>query len=288
MRHGLANHPLLSLEALATLAGCLDGDQLEYNSGKLQPDQRPDEVPGIDLSPEEVVRQIETCGAWMVLKNVETIPEYASLIHSALSDAREALGIDANDDGMTDFQGFIFVSSANGVTPFHVDYEENFFVHLRGRKAMHVFDNRDRSLVSEADLETFPGKHRNLSYLEAFESRATVYDFGPGEGMFLPYTWPHWVRTGDDWTISMAVTWKSPADMRLNRLYLANAMLRKFGVPQPAPGRYPVLDDAKTLAFGAAQALINPLRKTEGMRRALRGLFFGRAANYYYRDRRRA
>ena len=54
----------------------IDRDRLEYNSGKLQPNQKPDEVPGIDLAPDAVVRQIETCGAWMVLKNVETIPEY--------------------------------------------------------------------------------------------------------------------------------------------------------------------------------------------------------------------
>ena len=68
--HHLAGHPLLSLEALAKLATSLDRDRLEYNSGKLQPDQRPDAVPGIDLAPDEVVRRIETCGAWMVPRDV--------------------------------------------------------------------------------------------------------------------------------------------------------------------------------------------------------------------------
>ena len=106
--------------------------------------------------------------------------------------------------------------------------------------------------------------------------------------MFLPYTWPHWVRTGDDWTISMAITWKSPRDIRMNRLYLANAMLRKYGLSQPAPGRYPLLDGAKTMALAAAQAVISPLRKSESMRRRLRGLLFGRGANYYYGDGRKA
>ncbi|HMN85806.1 MAG TPA: cupin-like domain-containing protein [Bauldia sp.] len=285
IRHGLADHPLLSLSALADLATRLDRDRLEYNSGRLKPNQPPNEVPGIDLPPDEVVRQIESAGAWMVLKNVETIPEYAELIRSVLADAAAAVG---NDGGMRDFQGFIFVSSANGVTPFHIDYEENFFVHIHGEKFMHVFDNRDRSLVSEADLETYPGKHRNLVYRDDFEKRATVHRFEPGEGLFLPYTWPHWVRTGPDWTISMAITWKSPKDVRMNRLYFANAVFRKFGMAQPAPGRRPALDAVKVAAFGAARAVVEPFRRSETMRRRLRALLFGRRANYYYGGEGRA
>lgn len=283
IRHRLAGHPLLTLDALATLATRLDRDRLEYNSGRLKPNQKPDEVPGIDLAPEEVVRQIETAGAWMVLKNVETVPEYGALIRSALADAAASLGAASPDAiGMSDFQGFIFVTSANGVTPFHIDYEENFFVHLRGEKFMHVFDNRDRTLVSEENLETYPGKHRNLSYDESFEKRATVYRFEPGDGLFLPYTWPHWVRTGSEWTISMAITWKSPADIRMNRLYFVNALLRKLGMSQPAPGRFPLLDGAKVAAFSAARSVVEPFRRSEANRRRLRALVGGKAANYYY------
>ena len=163
IRHHLADHSLLSLQALADLATQLDRDRLEYNSGSLKPDQKPDETPGVDLAPADVIRQIETAGAWMVLKNVETVPAYRALIEGCLADAAGAISnADPRSLGMTDFQGFIFVSSANAVTPFHLDYEQNFFVHLCGEKFMHVFDNRDRSLVSESELETFPGKHRNL------------------------------------------------------------------------------------------------------------------------------
>src|SRR5258708_3582393 len=137
-RHNLADHPLLSLPALADLATRLDRDRLEYNSGSLQPDQRPDATPGINLAPDEVIRRIETAGAWMVLKNVETVPAYRSLIQGCLADAAGAISAaDPRNLGMTDFQGFIFVSSANAVTPFHLDYEQNFFVHLHGEKFMH-------------------------------------------------------------------------------------------------------------------------------------------------------
>jgi hypothetical protein len=35
-------------------------------------------------------------------------------------------------------------------------------------------------------------------------------------------------------------------------------------------------------AHDAARAVIEPLRRSEAMRRALRGLIYGRDANYYY------
>ncbi|MCC6735798.1 MAG: cupin-like domain-containing protein [Bauldia sp.] len=286
IRHGLAGHPLLSLEALAVLAGRLDRDRVEFNSGKLKPDQRPEDVPTLDLAPPDVVRRIETADAWMVLKNVETMPEYRALIASALDDAAKALGRkSASAGGMRDFQGFIFVASANAVTPFHMDYEENFFVHLAGPKAMHVFDNRDRTLVPEEEMEVYPGKHRNLRYRADFEAKARVFEMQPGDGLFLPYTWPHWVRTGNRYAVSMAITWKSKRDVRLNALYFVNAVLRKMKLPQPVPGRHPWYDGTKVALYRTARAVVEPLRRSEGMRRRLRTVFFGRKANYYYGEK---
>lgn len=285
IRHALAGHRLLSLLALAELAGSMPLDRVEYNSGRLKPNQAPEDTPAIDLEPVEVVRRIRTAGAWMVLKRVEEVPAYRQLIEECLGDAARAAGAEsASDLGMSDFQGFVFISSADSVTPFHLDYEQNFFVHLHGEKFMHVFDNRDRALMSEEELESYPGKHRNLAYEDRFETRARVFRLGPGDGLFLPYTWPHWVRTGGDWSISMAITWKSPEDIRRNQLYFANAVLRKLGMPQPAPGRYAAYDGLKISAFSAARAAIEPLRRSETARRRLRGLFFGRKANYFYRE----
>ncbi|MFO1185385.1 MAG: transcriptional regulator [Bauldia sp.] len=285
-RHRLADHPLLSLRALAELAGQIDRDRVEYNSGRLNPNQPPDQTPGVDLEPADVVRQIETAGAWMVLKRVETIPPYRELIEACLADAATTLKHGrAGSLTMSDAQGFIFVSSANAVTPFHVDYEQNFFVHIRGEKFMHVFDNRDRSLVSDRDLETYPGKHRNHFYAESFERKAEVYRFLPGDGMFLPYTWPHWVRNGNQWTISMAITWKSPLNLRHNKLYFINAVLRRAGLPQSPPGGQRIWDGVKIAAYDGAHALVEPLRRSEAGRRRLRQAMFGRRANYFYGQR---
>ena len=76
IRHKLAGHPLLTLPRIAQLASELPRDLIEYNSGKVAISQDPDAIPSVDLDPVEVVKRIETAGAWMVLKRVENSPEY--------------------------------------------------------------------------------------------------------------------------------------------------------------------------------------------------------------------
>ncbi|MDR4306755.1 cupin-like domain-containing protein [Chelatococcus sambhunathii] len=280
--HDLVDNPLLKLERLVELTRELPRDRIEYNSGRLSVNQKAEDTPLVDLSPEEVVRQIETAGAWMVLKRVETVPAYREMMEEALGSMARQLGHkDLDAASFREIEGFIFVSSANSTTPFHCDNEDNLFVQIHGPKFFHLFDNEDRSLVSEELLESAPSKHRNLPYEERFEQRATVYDLKPGEGVFVPYQVPHWVRTGDGYSISMAITWRSDAVVRRNKLIFMNAWLREKGFPQAAPGEKPALDGLKVAAYTAARSAIEPLRKSETMRRLLRRVVFGEKANYY-------
>ncbi|HTN96063.1 MAG TPA: cupin-like domain-containing protein, partial [Nordella sp.] len=185
-------------------------------------------------------------------------------------------------DEYSDLQGYIFVSSANSTTPFHVDAEENILIQIRGDKFVHIFENGDRSLISEEALEISPSKHRNQHYDPSFEARAEVFAMKEGDAVHLPYMWPHWVRTGGRYSVSMAMTWKTPEVNRLNKIRLMNGTLRHFGWPQRPPGVSPAMDAMKVAAHDAMRAVIDPLRKSEGMRRLLRGAIYGKKANYYY------
>jgi hypothetical protein len=60
-----------------------------------------------------------------------------------------------------------------------------------------------------------------------------------------------------------------------------NGTMRRFGIPQRPPGVAPSLDAAKVMAHDAFRAIIDPLRKSETMRRFLRRALFGKNANYY-------
>jgi Cupin-like domain len=279
LKHSLAGHPLFTLPRLVDLAKSMPRDGIEYNSGKVAVGVKPEDVPKIDMPAEDVIRTIETANAWMVIKSVERDPAYRALLEAFVEDANAAAGKKRSD--YSDLQGFIFVSSAKSTTPFHFDAEENILIQIKGDKFVRTFDNDDRKLISEEALEISPNKHRNQKYEEWFEQRATQHNLKPGDAVHMPYTIPHWVSTGDSYSISMAMTWKTPEVLRLNKIRFMNGTLRRFGLPQRPPGQSPALDAAKVIVHDTVRTVIDPLRKSEGARRMLRGMIYGRKANYY-------
>jgi Cupin-like domain len=279
LKHGLRENPLFTLSRLVELAKAVPADAIEYNSGKVAVGAKPEDIPKIDRTAAEVINSIETQNAWMVIKHVELQPEYRALLESFVGEANQAAGREPSD--FSDLQGFIFVSSANATTPFHNDAEENILIQIKGDKFVRTFDNEDRALLSEEDLEISPSRHRNRNYEDWFEQRATLYSLKPGDAVHMPYMIPHWVSTGSSYSISMAMTWKTPEVLRLNKIRLINGTLRHYGLPQRPPGASPALDTAKVFIHDAARKLIDPLRKSVSARRILRGLIYGKNANYY-------
>ncbi len=288
IKHELVGNPLLTLPEIVKLVRELPRDQIEYNSGKAEIGQDPAKVKAVDLSPEEVVKSIETAGAWMVLKRVDSHPAYKNILEQALLSVAKARGHNSlGEAGFDDIQGFLFVSSPNSTTPFHTDAEDNFFVQIHGEKFFHVYDNRDHSIASVEELEASATRHRNIKYDEKFDAKGVKHHLFPGDGVFVPYQWPHWVRTADSHSISLAITWKTKAVRRRNDLYVFNSMLRGVGLPQAAPDVHPALDVLKLAMLRTVQATVSPLRKSEGMRRMLRRLVLGKNANYYYNDNKK-
>jgi hypothetical protein len=279
LQHTLAGHPLFTLQRLVDLAKSMPSDAIEYNSGKVAVGVKPEDVPKIDMPAEQVIRSIETANAWMVIKSVERDPAYRALLEQFVTEANVAAGKKPGD--YTDLQGFIFVSSAKSTTPFHFDNEENILIQIKGDKFVRTFDNDDRALISDEALEISPDKHRNQKYEDWYDSRATLHALKPGDAVHMPYIIPHWVSTGDSYSISMAMTWKTPMVIRTNKIRWMNGALRRMGLPQKPPGQRPALDTAKVIAHDMLRAVLDPLRKSERMRILIRGLIFGKKANYY-------
>lgn len=282
IRHKLAGHPLLTLPRIAQLAAELPRDLIEYNSGKVAISQDPDAVPSVDLDPIDTVKRIETAGAWMVLKHVENSPEYRQLLQDTLLSVARARGFNClSDAGFEQVEGFLFVSSPHSTTPFHLDSEDNFFVQIYGEKFFTIYDNTDRAIVGDGEIERSMTKHRNLKFDERFTPRATEFRLFAGDGCYVPYQWPHWVRTAETYSISMAITWKTREVRRNNDLHFFNSWLRGIGLPQKPPGRQPVLDALKLAFYRAVISAIKPLRSSITLRRVLRHIALGKKANYY-------
>ena len=111
--------------------------------------------------------------------------------------------------------------------------------------------------------------------------RGIEFELDAGDGCYIPYQWPHWVKTKDSHSISMAITWKTEEVRRLNDLHRFNSMLRSLGMPQTAPGKNPAFDAVKLGLYRTAAAVVEPLRGSETMRRIIRRIALGKNANYY-------
>lgn len=275
LTHSLADHPLFKLERLARLAATLPADQVEFN-GPVQPNQDPSLTPQNGLSAEETVRRIEDCQSWMVIKNCETDPEYKALLDACLDQVAAQTG--GVMGGAKKRQAFIFVTSPNNVTPLHMDPEYNFLLQVRGTKCMSLFNHEDRAIVSEEQLELYPGKHRNLPYREAFEKTATQQHLAPGDSIFVPLFDPHWVQNGPEVSVSFSITWHTDHSLRMVKLSYVNAGLRKLGMPQASVGVYPALDAVKVAAYDVARFGFDLMKRALGGREKAVALVFGRKA----------
>jgi len=203
-------------------------------------------TPRNGLSPEETIRRIEECRSWLVLKNVQDDPAYRLLLEDCLAEVRAAAP--PLTRGMCEPRAFIFVSSPDAVTPYHMDPEENFLLQIRGSKTISVFDPADRSIVSEPEIERFfSGAHRNLAYRDDYQRKAQLFHLRPGLAVHVPFAAPHWVRNGPAVSISFSITFNTKASLRTLHAHRINGQLRRWGV-QPTPvGRSALRDGLKQL-----------------------------------------
>lgn len=253
--HSLCGHPLFELPRLLQLARSLPERFVEYNGGTLPVGARPEETPRTGLSAEETIRRIQECGSWMVLKRVEQDRDYEALLDGCLDE------IDESARGllppMERREGFIFLSSPNAVTPFHIDPEHNFLLQVRGMKTVNMWDPADRFVLPEEELERFYANfvHRNLPWRDVFQTTAFVLPLAPGQGLHFPVTVPHWVKNGPEVSVSFSITFRTADSARRELLYKANARLRRLGLSPKPVGDSILLDRTKQAAFGALAQL---------------------------------
>ncbi len=243
IRHDFHEHPLMRLDALAALAHRLFATkQCRFitpgSTTSAVFAHRPRHPDGRDI--DEVFRRIEEPGSWVALYNVETDPAYRGFLDEVVRAFRPL--VEREQPGIASVGGFIFVSAPPSVTPFHIDRENNFWLQVRGRKAMSVWDPRDREVVAAADVDQFIvyGALENVRLEDRHLARRRVFDVGPGDGVYFPSTSPHmtrsdpgWARPGDGVSVSIGVVFYTAHTRRLARIHACNLLLRQRGL-QPA------------------------------------------------------
>ncbi|MCA9054675.1 MAG: transcription factor, partial [Planctomycetaceae bacterium] len=169
--HRLSSHPLFEVERLLELAQRLPARCIEYNAGELPVSIEHEQTPMNGLSAEETIRRIEECKSWIVLKYVEQDPAYGELLQQCLDEVRPHSEPIA--PGMCGAQAFVFLTSPGSVTPYHIDPEHNFLLQVRGAKTVHMYDGRDRRLLTEQHLENFyRDRGRNMPFEAWYDEKA--------------------------------------------------------------------------------------------------------------------
>jgi hypothetical protein len=252
LRHGLGQHPLLTLDALAVLGETLKPDSVEYNRADIGIGTLPDDAPANGLGIADTIRQIAANKSWAVLKNIEAVPDYAALLRDLLGEFTETVA--PRTGPMLTLQGFIFVSSPGSVTPFHFDPEHNILMQLVGTKTMHAFPAADTRYAPQVEHERYhAGGHRGLPWDDAFAGEEFAAHLGPGDAVLMPVMAPHYVENGPEPSISLSITWRSEWSYREAEAHAANRWLRARGFTPAMPPRWPGHARVKTLAWRAAR-----------------------------------
>lgn len=244
-RHPLAGHPLFSLEALAKVADDAlkrKGD-VYVDVGDLSLADKWGTTPRPDMTIPEIIDRIETAGAWLVMKHVETAPAYKALLDEYEAFVREIAGPEGSRL-LSNAEMLVFITSPRRKTPFHFDAEVNFLVQIQGSKDLWVCDPTDRSVTTEEEIEQYyTGAMNAGTYKPHAEKLARQFTLHPGDAVHIPTHGAHWVKNHDNISISLSLNMEFP--QHYGDTYRANHYMRKLGLKPRPPGGSEFIDRSK-------------------------------------------
>ena len=246
--HQLGDHPLMQLDALAQMAEALPQHSVEYNRADLPLGLNGEKAPENGIGIGETIRNIATTGSWAALKNIEQVPAYNTLLTTLLEELRPT--IEAKTGAMLKPQGFVFITSPNGVTPYHFDPEHNILLQLMGSKVMTMFPAGDARYAPDETHETYhTGGGRDLFWRDDLVAGGRQWPLAPGEALYVPVMSPHFVKNGPAPSVSLSITWRSEWSFAEADARAFNSLLRKAGLAPRAPGRWPATNRAKSFGW---------------------------------------
>lgn len=263
--HHLATHPLFQLPQLMELAERTlktRPDDLYYDMGDVTPDQKWKDT-NRAFSPLDALRQLEDSNAWFIFRGPQQDPAYVDLYRHAMAEIKDRVGGDIESKIKRE-DLIIFVTSPKRVTAYHIDRECNFILQIHGRKDLYVFDREDRQVLPEEEIERFwTIDHNAPNYRPELQDRAKTYKLAPGNGVHVPVNCPHWLRNGDNISVTLSVNFQFSNALRAD-IYRANYYLRKLGINPTPPGQSAVLDRAKAMAFSTMNAARRAATRKKG------------------------
>lgn len=258
--HSLAGNQLFELSRLMDLAEKVAtrptphvaGGDVYFNDGLIEACEKPQCLGLTRTAATDLIRQIDTAQAWIILKHVEREPGYRDILENCIRDILELSGRELLRK-IKWFEAILFITSPNRVTEYHLDREVSWILQLNGAKEIHLFDRADKDIVPDEELEVYwTASNRAARYKPECEPRAMVYQMQPGTGVHIPINTPHWLRNKDNISVTLNVNFQFH-DQHWANLYRANYYLRRTGITPHPPGVHPASDRLKSVAYTAVQ-----------------------------------
>jgi hypothetical protein len=254
-RHALDQHPAFQLGALLCAAERLSKDPRTAGKSHFESGS-PDRNAWFGARPEgqtivDAIASIESGKNWVILKRIHEDPEYRAILMQLVPQLSQVAGVDIAktyyDPTMT-----IFITSPGRVTPYHMDGETNFLAQIHGKKMVYIYDGADPSVLTTEQLEKYwTGNLPKIDYPENLPHGHWQYTLEPGNGVFNPAIFPHWLQNGDEVSVSVSMNFKRRHNTSIGALRF-NHFARKFGLHPEVPGRNKGVDRAKEMFFGRA------------------------------------
>ena len=203
---------------------------------------------GVLERPGDVIRDLQNANAWLTLLMVEDDPGMAEIMNTYLDQLEARMSAKQGKRvKLRKRVAFVFVSSPNSVTPVHFDIEHSLLMQVSGCKTVSVgrFES-DATRRHELD-RYWNGSHGRI---ENLQPEVASYTMTPGRAVYIPPDTPHWVHNGPDISLSVTLTYFTPATVRENRVENFNAKLRRRNLTPREPGRSATVDTAKVCALG--------------------------------------
>lgn len=259
LRHQLASHPLMTTDSLAALALRVDPSFVRLHDGERDLSGNMSELLVSDPSRQSLRNALENLDrsrAFIQVMNVRSDLQYAPLVDSFLDEVVRYLPGEQRE--LVQRDAAVYLASPHSTTPFHVDQEEIFLCHVRGKKTLWVWSHLDRGVLSERALETFfrEGTLREIVYRPEVQPRAKEFELMPGDAVFMPSGAPHACTTAHEVAVSFSVLLNTPGSMETVETFRANHLLRRLGLNPPPVGRSPMQDLLKRHGMSALRRLV--------------------------------
>lgn len=235
-RHGLSGHPLLQLPSLIDLAGRLEQyDGCYWSNGPVEVTDRWEKGADRRQSLRKTLENITVNNSLVMLKFVVHDPSAGPFFRNLLTTIVRLAEPEMAEDVLVG-RATILIASPGRITGYHIDADVNYLFQVAGDKSFTVFDQTDRTLITDEELERyFSGDESAACFKPNRQNEGTDHDLRAGFGVHVPCIAPHWARNGHEVSIAVSCNFDLASVQRLGLVYKTNHRLRSLGIRPNSP-----------------------------------------------------